>query len=196
MKIIGGARRGLALASPADRAIRPTSARLREALFDRLEHAFALPDGRPAYAGAGVIDACCGVGALAMEALSRGAARAVLIDSSEIALRYARKNADAAGFSERCQFLRADVAQPPACAGPPAMLLFLDPPYGVVDPSAALTALAPWLGDQALAIVETAAKASLTPPPGYAPIDDRRYGAARAHILRRAVNAGSATCRN
>ena len=114
MRIIGGAKRGLALSAPEDRTIRPTSARMREALFDRLEHAFAQPDGRPAYAGMRVIDACCGVGAMAIEALSRGAAEAVLIDSAPIALRYARKNADAAGFAERCRFVQADVTAPPA----------------------------------------------------------------------------------
>ncbi|MEM6491462.1 MAG: RsmD family RNA methyltransferase, partial [Pseudomonadota bacterium] len=95
MKIIAGARRGLTLAAPKGVETRPTAARTRAAIFNRLDHAFAGADGRPPYADRLVVDACCGAGALALEALSRGAAEAALIDDSPAALAAARRNADA-----------------------------------------------------------------------------------------------------
>ena len=174
----------MTLESPSTPGLRPTSARAREAVFDRLDHAFTADDGRPPYLDGLVVDACCGVGAMALEALSRGAARAILLDKAQGALDVARRNARTARYDDRCRFLRADVTAPSGQPDP-GQVLFLDPPYREVDAGAALAALQGWLAPDGIAVVETAAKTNLAAPPGFAAIDSRKYGAARLHFLRR-----------
>ena len=92
-RIISGLVGGRRLATPAGVSTRPTSDRVREALFSRLEHQEVLH-------GARVLDLYAGSGALGLEALSRGAARATLIDSDKGAARVARLNAQALGFGD------------------------------------------------------------------------------------------------
>jgi len=97
LRLVAGRHRGRALAAPPDRATRPTGERVREAVFNILAHAGYGPDEGDAVAGAVVLDAFAGTGALAFEALSRGAAEAWLFDSSAAALGFARKNAETLG---------------------------------------------------------------------------------------------------
>jgi len=179
MKIIGGAKRGLALAAPKGLETRPTAARAREALFNRLDHAFLRADGRPLYQDRVVIDACCGAGAMALEALSRGAARAVLIDSAPAALSAARRNADAAGYADRCRFVRGDATT--ALIDDIAQVVFIDPPYRL-DAAPFLARFAERLTPDGLIALETAAKTTPESPPALRLIDDRRYGAARLSL--------------
>lgn len=186
MRIVGGSLRGRRLAAPDGGAVRPTSERAREALFDRLAHGAFSGDGTSSVADARVVDAFCGTGALGLEALSRGAAQAAFLDSDAAAIACVRRNIAALGVAERATVLHADATCPPRApfAG---TLAFLDPPYGAAPTAAALAALAAagWLAPGALCIAETAAKAPpVTAPADFETLDRRSYGNARFTSLR------------
>ena len=185
MRIVGGKHRGRRLQAPEDRAIRPTGDRAREAIFNLLTQGRAVAETGFALKGAQVLDAFCGTGALGLEALSRGAAGACFLDDDAEALALARRNAEAMAEARAARFIRADATRPPA---PPRAhgLVLLDPPYGKALAGRALVALAAagWLESGAVAVLELAAGEGLDPPIGFAPIDERRYGAARIAILR------------
>lgn len=183
MRIIGGKFRGRKLASPPDARIRPTSDRAREALFNILAHADLTADGTSPLAGAVVLDACCGTGAMGIEALSRGAARATFLDNDPAALDLVRASLEALGLT--AQILRVDVRHP-GRASEAATLVFLDPPYGEGLAAPALAALAAqgWIAAGALVVVETGPRDDLSPPEGFTPLDRRKYGKARFALLR------------
>ena len=96
MRIVGGRHRGRRLSAPPGDAVRPTSDRAREALFDILSHGRLAEAGLP-FADAVVLDAFAGTGALGLEALSRGAAEAVFIERDRDALMALRRNVESAG---------------------------------------------------------------------------------------------------
>jgi 16S rRNA (guanine966-N2)-methyltransferase len=185
MRIVGGRHRGRRLVAPPGDQVRPTSDRAREALFNILSHGDFAAAGSP-IADANVLDAFAGTGALGIEALSRGAARAVFIETDRTALGALRRNLAALDEEDATDVIAGDATRPPR-APYAAALAFLDPPYrsGLAVP--ALTALAGmgWLAPHALVIVELAAKEPFSAPEGFAMIDERRYGAARLVFLRR-----------
>ena len=152
MRIIGGAWRGRALMVPAGEGTRPTADRVRQALFDRLMHA---PWAAGALPGAVVLDAFAGTGALGLEALSRGAARAVFIERDRAALAVLRANIAACGAAGACRVVPGDVLRPQA--GERCGLVFMDPPYGFAAKAAAVGALraAGWFAPGALLVLET-----------------------------------------
>lgn len=171
------------MAAPAGRTVRPTADRTRQALFNLLEHGrFARGGSR--VAGAIVLDAFAGSGALALEAMSRGAARAVAIESDADAVGAIWANAERLGVGAALDIVSAD-----ACAPPPAhvaaTLVFLDPPYGqaLVPPALAALASAGWIADGALIAAETGGKEELAPPAGFTLADARRYGRAMISLL-------------
>ena len=169
MRIVGGSLRGRRLAAPPGGAVRPTSDRAREALFNR--H---------------VLDAFCGTGALGFEALSRGAARAVFIDNDDDAVACVRTNIAALGVDDRATVLRADATDPPRAAAA-CTLAFLDPPYAGDTIAAALPALAAvgWLAPDALCVTETEAGApGPSAPEGFETLDSRSIGKACFTFLR------------
>ena len=183
MRIIAGKHKGRALTAPEGLAVRPTSDRAREALFDILAH------GRfgetPVFIDAQVLDAFAGTGALGLEALSRGAAHATFIENDRAALKALSANIAALGEEKSAAILPVDALHPPR-AGRAATLAFLDPPYGEDIAAPALTALAAagWFASEALVVVEVAARQTLAPPEGFTPLEERRYGAARLAFLR------------
>lgn len=192
MRIVAGSHRGRRLLAPAGETVRPTSDRAREALFNILSHGKSAAAGVP-YAGAVVIDAFAGTGAIGLEALSRGAAAAVFIEQDREALAILRKNIDALGERLRAQIVPGDATRPPrAMSG--CAVAFLDPPYRSGLAAPALTALraAGWLAPQALAVVEIAVREELVPPAGFVLLDERVYGAARLVFLRREHTTGDA----
>lgn len=180
MRIIGGRHRGRVLESPPDAAVRPTSDRARESLFNILEHGRLARGGLSPVRGSRVLDAFCGTGALGLEALSRGAAFVTFIDTSTAALRLAQTSARMLGETATTRFLQADVTHPPR-PDAPCTLAFLDPPYGegLAAPSLAALAAAGWLADGAIVVVETATRDDLDLPPGFTRADERRYGKAK-----------------
>ena len=179
MRIIGGRHRGRTLRAPPGEAVRPTSDRAREALFNILER------GEPPVRGARFLDLFAGTGAVALEALSRGAARAVLVENDAAALAALRTNLERAGETANARVLRRD-ATSLGRAPEPFDLAFLDPPYGggLAGPALDSALRGGWLAPGGRAVVELAAKEPLSPPPGLAIEDERRYGAARMVFLR------------
>ncbi|MFT9160275.1 MAG: RsmD family RNA methyltransferase, partial [Acetobacter sp.] len=143
VRIIAGARKGRVLVTPEGSATRPTADRVRQALFDMLAHA---PwGGADLLAGAHVLDAFAGTGALGLEALSRGAGHATFFETDRAALAALRANIRACGWENRCTVIARDVTAPPRIkadqtpAGPvPASLVFVDPPYRMTLPARAL----------------------------------------------------------
>ena len=126
MRIVAGAWRGRSLAAPSGTETRPTSDRMRQALFDMLLHAPWA--GRSVVEGASVLDVFAGTGALGLEALSRGAARAVFVERSRPALTALHANIAACRAGDRCAVLAIDALSVPV--GERADIVFLDPPYG------------------------------------------------------------------
>ena len=175
MRIIGGAHRGRALAGlgrgDAAAHLRPTSDRVREALFNVLAGGYGDP-----VTGARVLDLFAGTGALGLEALSRGAASASFVESGRKALGLLRENIARCGAGEAARVLPLDARRPGPNPGAPHDLVFLDPPYGKGLGEAALgAALAGgWIAGGALIVWEESAR--VTPPEGLRVIEERRYG--------------------
>jgi 16S rRNA (guanine966-N2)-methyltransferase len=136
MRITGGMFASRAIRAPRGQATRPTSDRVREALFGILSSAGAI-------AGARVLDLYAGTGALAIEALSRGAARAVVVESSRPALEAIRSNVAALGLHDRVVLVASDVRTAVARLrrDGPFDLVLADPPWALVDSGEALDVL-------------------------------------------------------
>jgi 16S rRNA (guanine966-N2)-methyltransferase len=181
-RIIAGTWRGKTLSAPPGLATRPTSQRMRQAVFDMLMHA---PwGGRALLEGACVLDGFAGTGAMGLEALSRGAARATFIESDRAALAVLRANLAACGALGRSLVLPADVLRPPR--GTAQALVFLDPPYGNDLLPAAETALrqAGWISRGTVVVSESG---HLDPARNYGDIlAERLHGAARVIVWREA----------
>jgi 16S rRNA (guanine966-N2)-methyltransferase len=176
MRVIAGELKGQRLVAPRGWKVRPTSDRVREAIFSALGERVV---------GATVIDLYCGTGALAIEALSRGAARGVLVDRDT---RPALGNVERLGLSERAELVRADagrwLAAVPAGAGSHRFdLVFVDAPYKLADPVAAdlNTHLPRLLAPDGRAVVESGAGRPLRID-SLARLRQRRYGAADVSI--------------
>jgi len=135
MRIIGGQKRGLKLADlgagDAAAHLRPTSDRVRESIFNLLVNGahVAAAGGNP-IPGARVLDLFAGTGALGLEALSRGAARAAFVDDGAAAHALLRRNIELAGAAGASDVWRRDATKMGLNRGPAHDLVFLDPPYG------------------------------------------------------------------
>lgn len=189
MRIVGGSHRGRPILAPPSRDTRPTIDRVRESLFNMLLHSPVLlgGDSRPRVDGGIVIDAFAGSGALAFEALSRGAQHAYLFETDAVARRVILRNASELGFGSQITLRGNDACQPgkPSAA---ADLVFLDPPYRSDLGSRALVALEQngWLKPDALVVVETDAKGSFPAPAGFRILEERPQGPAKLTFLTKA----------
>jgi len=189
MRIIAGAYRGRALVAPEGQATRPTSDRARQAVFNVLEHAA----WAPGLAGLRVIDLFAGSGALGLEALSRGAAFCLFVETDPAARGAIRDNVEALGAKGelfgRTRIHRrdaTDLGPRPAGDGAPFDLAFLDPPYarGLGERALAELAAGGWLASGALIVFERGADEPAAQTPGFETLDERAYGAARVVFLR------------
>lgn len=183
MRIVGGSFRGRRLTVPEGRDIRPTSDRVREAVFNILVHGFEIE-----WDGMSVLDVFAGSGAVGLEALSRGASHATFIDDNDLAIRCVRQNAGAVGAARGATVLKLDATRlppPPLVAEAPCGVAFLDPPYGSGLAAATLAGLAArgWIGPGSICVVEMAAKEPFKAPDRFDLVDERRYGAARVLFL-------------
>lgn len=182
MRIIGGTRRGLKLAEvgegDAAAHLRPTSDRVREAIFNLLINAHGNP-----VTGARVLDLFAGTGALGLEALSRGAAEVTFVDDGAKALALLKANIAKMRAEAETRILRQNATRLPPNPGAPFTLVFLDPPYGKGLGEAALaSALAQgWLAAGSVVVWEEGAAPS--PPQGFAAFDQRRYGDTTVTLL-------------
>ena len=185
LKIIGGKHRARSLDSPEGMAVRPTSSRAREALFNIVVHANWRDDGASPLIDARVLDAFAGSGALGLEALSRGAAHATFLDNDARAIKLIGENLRKLGETANAKVVRADCTRPPP-GREPCGLVFLDPPYksGLAAPALAALAAEGWIAPGAIATVELATTEDLGAAPRFETIDERRYGAAKILILK------------
>jgi 16S rRNA (guanine966-N2)-methyltransferase len=189
MRIVAGDFRGRVLRAPPGAGTRPTSDRARQAVFNILEHAPWSPGGVGGLRGLRVIDLFAGSGALGLEALSRGAAFCLFVETEAEARGAIRENVDAFGLFGRSRIHRrdaTDLGDKPAGDGAPFDLAFLDPPYGQGLGERALAGLRAggWLTPDAVVMLEKGTGEAGLQVPGYEALDARDYGAARVHFLR------------
>jgi 16S rRNA (guanine966-N2)-methyltransferase len=173
VRIVAGEAGGRRLAVPAGDRTRPTSDRAREALFGTLGALLDLD-------GARVLDLYAGSGAVGLEAVSRGAAHALLVDADARAAAAARENAGALGFAERVTVRHDRVERALAAQPSPHELVFADPPYALGDEelAAVLDRLAAgWLAAGAVLAVERASRGTGPRwPERVEALKQRRYG--------------------
>ena len=179
MRIVAGVARGRSLGRTPN-GVRPTSDKVREALFSILG---PIVDAR-------VLDLFAGTGALGLEALSRGATCAVLVDESAHCARAIRENALSLGFEPRVRVLRlrADRAlRTLGAEGTRFDLVFVDPPYGRAIGDAILADLvrSPVLSPDATVVFEAATRDAVPAAPGLRHASARRYGDTTLHFYER-----------
>lgn len=183
MRIIGGSRRGLKLAEvgegDAAAHLRPTSDRVREAIFNLLINAHGNP-----VAGARVLDLFAGTGALGLEALSRGALHATFVDDGAKALALIKANIDKMRAEGETRMLRQDARKLGKNPGLGFGLVFLDPPYGkgLGELALASARLGGWLAPGAMVVWEEGSAPVV--PEGFALVDQRKYGDTIVTLLR------------
>lgn len=184
MRITGGVFRSRALASPRGHATRPTSDRVREALFSMLASAGAFDEGAPR-----VLDLYAGSGALGLEALSRGARAVTLVESARAAISAIRQNVEALGVRGAVTIIPLRVDRALADLEGPFELVLIDPPYeevrargfaGVLDRAARL------LGPRGILVLEHGSSDDPGPPEGLALDRRRRYGDTTLSLFRAA----------
>ena len=176
LRIIGGSHRGRRIEIPA--GARPTGDRIRESLFNIIANGDIVE-----IAGARVLDGCAGSGALGIEALSRGAAHAVFLDTDRAALRQIEANLDTLDLANRAEVRRMDVTRP--TPGTPCEIVLLDPPYDsdIAQTAPAALAASGWIAEGGLCVVETRRGVALNDVPGFDTVDARSYGDTTLHFL-------------
>jgi 16S rRNA (guanine966-N2)-methyltransferase len=185
VRIVAGSLKGRTITTPEGQGTRPTSDRARQAVFNVLEHAaWAEP-----LDGMRVMDLYAGSGALGFEAISRGAAFALFVETDEEARGAIRENADAYGVMGRSRVHRRsaiDLGSRPGSDGEAFDLAFLDPPYrkGLGEQTLARLLEGGWLKPGALVVFERGSDEPEIDTPGYQRLDARNYGAARVLFLR------------
>jgi 16S rRNA (guanine(966)-N(2))-methyltransferase RsmD len=171
MRIVGGTRRGRRLLPPRSSGTRPTADRVRESLFNVLGQTLA---------GGDVLDLYAGTGALGLEALSRGAERAVLVDSATEASELCRKNTEALGFEGEVSVLRLRAERAVERLereGRRFVLVFADPPYAARAGAWVVGAVAPLLLGGGTLVVEHDRREELPEASGVLlRVDQRRFG--------------------
>jgi 16S rRNA (guanine966-N2)-methyltransferase len=184
MRIVSGQYRGKAIVTPPGDTTRPTSDRARQAVFNILEHAAWAPDLH----GARVIDLFAGSGALGLEAMSRGAAFCLFVETDDArAARSARTSTPSACSARPA----CTAATPPtwACARKrrrAVHIAFLDPPYakGLGEKALAGLVAGDWLAPGAVVMFERGRDEPDPTPEGFERLDARDYGAARVFFFR------------
>lgn len=180
MRIIAGEYRGTRLAEvgagDAEAHLRPTSDRVRESLFSMLTHLDVIH-------GARVLDLFAGTGALALEALSRGAAEAVLVENGRTAQKLISDNIQKVRAGSQAKLLRSDATALGVWPGPKFDLVFLDPPYGKGLGQQALGAVRAggWLSEGAAIVWEESAP--MDAPEGFTRTDRRKFGGTHVTLL-------------
>ncbi len=186
MRIVAGSLKGRVIVAPEGQGTRPTSDRARQAIFNVLEHAAWAED---VLDGARVIDLYAGSGALGYEAISRGGAFCLFVETDDGARGAIRENMDAYGLFGRTRVHRRsaiDLGHRPGSAGEAFTLAFLDPPYGKGLGEQTLQKLLEgnWLAPDAVVVYERGSDEPEIDTPGYERMDARDYGAARVLFLK------------
>ncbi len=195
MRITGGEFKGRDVLSKKERDthIRPTSGKVREALFNLLAHGkflsevdFLTDENPSLIHGRIVADLYAGTGVLGYEALSRGASKVIFADMNDKSLKIAQSNAEEFKVNDRCMFIRTpcdNLPSPPALAD----VVFIDPPYDkkLVNKSIKNIASTGWLKDGGILVVEHSKKEEVEEIEGYKFLDSRQYNNTTLTILKR-----------
>ncbi|HVV26139.1 MAG TPA: 16S rRNA (guanine(966)-N(2))-methyltransferase RsmD [Candidatus Saccharimonadales bacterium] len=179
MRIIAGRLGGRTFQSPPGHKTHPMSDKIRGALFNVLGD----------IAGLTVLDAFAGSGAISFEAISRGASRAVAIDSDRQAQRIIKENIAALGVAKNVQLIAAAVSAWLATSDQKFDLIICDPPYDDVKP-ALLTELATRCRPSGLVVLSLPPKQAIRLEEGYELVARKHYGDAELHFYRRLIAAG------
>lgn len=167
MRIVAGHARGRRLRTPAGEATRPTSDRVREAVFNALF-------SRGGFDGTHVADLFAGSGALGLEALSRGAARCWFVESARDAVAVIDDNIDTLGFRDRAIVVQADATSAIDRLPDDLDIVFADPPYAFDGWPDLLRAVGAHLAEDGLVVVES--DRSVSVPDGWEKQRERAYG--------------------
>jgi 16S rRNA (guanine966-N2)-methyltransferase len=182
MRVVAGKFRGRTLVGPKSNAIRPTSDRLRESIFNILVHAYGDP-----ITDARVLDLFAGTGALGIEAISRGARFALFVEDSVEGRALLRENIDALGLGGVTRIFRRDATKlGEAHPVEPFSLVFCDPPYekGLAEKSLASARDGGWLAPGAIVVVEESMDAKFAAPERFEELERRTYDDTEIVILR------------
>lgn len=169
VRVIAGTARGRRLKTPKGTSVRPTSDKVRGAIFNILLSQRDLTD-------TSVLDLFAGTGALGIEALSRGAARAVFVEKDGRTAELISDNLAVTGFTDVSRVMRADAERLSLASLGTFDLVFADPPYALVLESRALGGLAVTLSEGGVAVVEHGIDAPPPVPAGLEAFDAREYG--------------------
>lgn len=181
MRIVGGEFRGRVLAAPKTQAIRPTTDRTRESLFNILSHSYADALDRTR-----VLDLFAGTGALGLEALSRGCRSALFVEHGVEGRGLIQKNIETLALQGRARLFRRDATQlGHAGTAGPFELVFADPPYGkgLAEQALASAVRGGWLAPGALIVIEEVAEAEPDPGPGFRLLEKRAFGDTTIHFF-------------
>lgn len=177
MRVVAGSLRGRAIVAPDGEATRPTTDRVREALFNALASAGAIEGSR-------VLDLFAGSGALGIEALSRGASHCTFVERDRAAVDAIRRNVADLGLGDRTSIVVGDVLARLAVL-PPVELVLADPPYGFAGWSTLLDGLKPLTSSTGLVVLESGDPVGEVS--GWETVRERRYGRTWVTFLRRTV---------
>ncbi len=180
MRVITGTARGVPLKAPKGMDTRPTMDQVKEGIFSAVQFEVE---------GARVLDLFAGSGALALEALSRGAGSAVLCDQSPAACGIIRENIALVRMEDRARLLCCEASQAlERLVGEQFDLIFLDPPYhkGLIDAALEGMIRRNQLAEGGLIVAETAQDEGFDLPEGLTFTDERKYGKSRLHFIERA----------
>jgi 16S rRNA (guanine966-N2)-methyltransferase len=192
VRIVAGTLRGRRLRAPSGTSTRPTTDRVREAVFSAL-----VSHSSPNLGGGPVLDAFAGSGALGLEALSRGAGPVTFVEKERDAFSAVADNVRSLGVERQCRIVRGDVFSLArrGISGGPFALLLLDPPYTLDQ--ALVSALVCTLADSGslaegcLAVWEHGAQSEVVWPAGFEPLAEKRYGTTRVAIAAYEGSAGA-----
>ena len=181
MRIVGGNKKNHRLASPDGQQLRPTSDRVRESIFDMLQHSKYVTNNIPE---AIVVDLFAGTGALGLEALSRGAKHLTAVERDPTACKIFENNVNILNYEKSVTLLRHDATQLPLAKGA-CDLVFIDPPYhlGLITPALISLRDNNWLKNNSTLVLETSSKQSVTLPTEFKILCHRTYGSTSIRIL-------------
>ena len=185
MRVVGGRLKGRTLQGPRSDGIRPTSDRLRETIFNVLAHGLARHGVEDPVTDARVLDLFAGTGALAIEAISRGAAYAVMVDEGTEARGLQRGHVESFGLGGISRILRRDATKlGPVEPFEPFTLVFCDPPYGrgLGERALASAVAGGWLAPGAVVVLEERAGLEVKLPQPITLIDRRQAGESQTLI--------------
>ena len=177
MRVVAGKHKGKYIFGPTGVEIRPTSDRVREAMFNILAHSNWGQSAPSGIRGSRVLDGFCGTGALGLAALSRGSHFTTFIDNNVTSLDLCRRNVTNLGETEASAILRCDCLNP-VKAEDPCDLIFLDPPYkkNIIPDALIALSYAGWIAEGAVCVIETNTKQSTQLPNNFVFRNQRSYG--------------------